>query len=365
MIQKHANSQIPKRREFLKLTAGIVTGLGITSFRPEAWGNEALAETSQPISRDYLQQGLNALARAHHMSSMAGHLGASLIAGYFVGMQTPKLEKAVYSGIQDDLQRVKNGKSVFGKKMSRKSKLNDPQLFESFPKQKADATLIDGIAESLEQSIDQPRQSGHNVIFAALAIRALKEHPELSTPAVVDGIRRLMMMFKNQSPGSGYYGKERGRIHGNKVLLPEDDSTPQYTEVNEMVDAVLEEIIQLRPDVNRVGYGGMVHLINHAAAITELAELGYQSLANRAVKSHHKHLRLWHNLPNVAEEKGAIAVSSHTPHSAEYWATGTVPYDRALLTHRVKTMYGFHELASAVQSDEKYQTAFEKLRYFM
>ena len=39
----------------------------------------------------------------------------------------------------------------------------------------ADETLIDGIAAGLEKSVDKPRQSGHNVIFASLAIRALKE----------------------------------------------------------------------------------------------------------------------------------------------------------------------------------------------
>ena len=314
---------------------------------------------------DYLSQGLNALARAHHMSSMAGHLGASLIAGYFVGEQRPDLDPEVYQGIEDDLERVMRGESVFGKKMSKNSKLADPELFEPFPRQKPDETLIDGIAEELEKSIDQPRQSGHNVIFASLAIRALGQHPEFATPAVTDGIRKLMALFVGATPGSGYYGKERGRIHGNKITLPDDDGSPAYEDIEGMAIAVLDEAIDLKPQVQRIGYGGIVHLINHAAAIADLADSGYPDLARRAVRSHHHHLRLWRNLPNVAEEKDPLPVSRFTPHAAAYWTSGNIPYDRALLTHRVKTMFGFDELAVAVDDEEKEQAAYDRLRYLM
>ena len=109
------------------------------------------------IAHDYLAKSLNAMARAHHMSSMAGHLGASLVAGYFVGEQRPDLDPEVVRGIEDDLGRVMRGESVFGKKMSKKATLSPPELFEAFPKQKPDETLIDGIAETLAKSIDQPR----------------------------------------------------------------------------------------------------------------------------------------------------------------------------------------------------------------
>ena len=318
----------------------------------------------------YLENGLYALARAHHMSSMAGHLGAAHLAGYFVSQQRPDLDPDVYRGIQDDLHRVVQGKSVFGKQMSRKSPLTDADLFEPFPQQKSDETLIDAIAEELAKGIDQPRQSGHNVIFAALAIRALKEHPELATPAVVDGIVKLMALFSHATPGSGYYGPTRGRIHGDKISLPDDDGTPTYDGIEGMVEAVFDELINLQPEVHRIGYGGLVHVINHAAAITDLTELGYADMTQRAIRSHHRHLRLWRNLPNVASEKGPLAESRFTPDVAAYWTSGDVPYDRALVTHRVKTMFGFDELSRAVetkgkQKDEKENKAYRKLRYLM
>jgi hypothetical protein len=354
------------RRDFVRIFPGLVGGLAAPGLLSRlAMANGGVAATEGPIAKAYLEKGLNALARAHHMSSMAGHLGASLIAGYFVGEQRPNLDPVVCKGIEGDLERVIRGESVFGKKMSRQAKLTDAELFAPFPKQQPDETLIDGIAEGVAKGVDKPRQSGHNVIFASLAIRALREHPEFATPDIVDGIRKLMDLFANETPGSGFYGKERGRIYGNKVTLPEDDGTPVYDDIHGMAVAVLEEAILLKPEIHRVGYGGLVHIINHAAAIADLVDHGYAELAQRAIRSHRQHLRLWRNLPNVADEEGPMKVSQFTPHMAAYWTSGNVPYDRALLTHRVKTMFGFDELAAAVDEEEKERAAYDKLRYLM
>lgn len=317
------------------------------------------------IKFTYLSKGLNALARAHQMSAMAGHLGASLVAGYFVGELRPDLDPEVCKGIEGDLERVMRGESVFGKKMTKSAKIEDSELFAPFPNQKPDETLIDGIAEALEKSIDQPRESGHNVIFASLAIRALKEHPEFSTPAVVDGIRKLMALFNTAHPGSGNYGKAKGRIRGNKITLPEEDGTPPYTDVEGMAKAVLDEIIKQDPNFNREGYGGLVHVNNHAAAIADLAKYGYGSLVPRAIKSQHQHLRLWRNLPNLVDELGPAPFAKNSPYQAAYWTSGEVSYDHALLTHRVKTMYGFEELVGAIEDDPREKRASEKLRFMM
>jgi hypothetical protein len=102
---------------------------------------------------------------------------------------------------------------------SKISTLPDIEVFELLPKEKPDETLIDGIPEGLENGIGKSRQSGHNVILASLPINALKHHPKLATPSIVDGIRKLMAMFANENPGNGYYCEKRGRIDGNKIFL--------------------------------------------------------------------------------------------------------------------------------------------------
>lgn len=315
----------------------------------------------------YLSKGLNALARAHRMSAMAGHLGAAVVAGYFIGEQRPYLDSRVNKGIEGDLDRIMAGESVFGAKMTKNAKIMDSELFEAFPKEKPNENLIDGIAEALEKNIGKPRESGHNVIFASIAIHALKEHPDFATPSIIDGIRKLIGLFDKAHPGSGYYGKAKGRITGNKITLPEgdEDGAPHYTDLRGMVEAVLDAIINQDPKVNSVGYGGLVHVNNHAAAIVDLADYGYSELVPAAIASHHQHMRLWRNLPNLVNELGPAPFSKFSPYTADYWTSGQIPYDRALLTHRVKTMFGFDEMTAAVDDEPKEKRAADKLRYMM
>lgn len=309
------------------------------------------------IDFQYLSQGLNALARAHQVGPMAGHLGAAVVAGYFVGEQRPDLDPKVYRGIEGDLERVKKGESVFGSR-PKQGESRDPELFRPFPRQKADESLIDGIAEALEKTLGQPRSSGHNVIFASIAIRALKEHPELATPAVTDGIRKLILRFTSIHAGWGFH--EKGRVSGDKVKLSPKDGVPEYASANGMAHAVLDEIIRYDPRYRRQGYGGLVHVCNHAAAITDLAQYGYPHLAPKAIRSHRRHLRLWKALPNLIKKLGPGIISKHSAHSPDYWK-GKVRYDSALLTHRVKTMFGFDELVAVVDDDAKVKQAYAKL----
>ena len=355
------------RKEFVKLYTSIIGGLSIPGlFGDFANAAEPASGKRTALDDSYLLKGLNALARAHRMSAMAGHLGASVVAGFFVGEQRPDLDPEVYKGIEADLVRVMGGESVFGSKMTKNSKITDSELFEAFPKEKPNESLIDGIAEALAKNIETPRESGHNVIFASLAIHALKERPDFATPSIVDGIRKLIGLFDKSHPGSGYYGKAKGRITGNKITLPDgNDGTPPYTDVKGMVEAVLDEIINQDPKVHIQGYGGLVHVNNHAAAITDLEQYGYPELLPAAIASHRQHLRLWRNLPNVADEFGPAPYSDFNPYTSAYWTSGKVSYEHALLTHRVKTMFGFDELAEAIDDARKEKLAYDKLRYMM
>jgi hypothetical protein len=74
---------------------------------------------------------------------------------------------------------------------------------------------------------------------------------------------------------------------------------------------------------------------------------------------------LWRNLPNVVDEFGTEPFSEFSPHTYDYWIAGKVPHDRALLTHRVKTMFGCNELTESIDDETKETWAYEKLRYMM
>ncbi|MCO6437250.1 MAG: hypothetical protein J5J06_09205 [Phycisphaerae bacterium] len=314
------------------------------------------------IDFDYLPKGLNAMARAHRVSTMSGHLGAAVVAGYFIGEQHPDLDESVCDGIEAELERIIRGESVFSPKKD--AALNAPAMFEPFAREEPKADLIDGIADALAHNINRARESGHNVIFAAIAIRALKDHPDLATPSITDGIRKLIAGFDNASPGSGYYGKEKGRLNGSRIPLPDDDGIPPITELEMMARIVADDLIEHAAQ-RREGFGGPWHVINHAAALAELARHGYRELAIRGLPAFREHFRLFKTLPDVSEEKGAETPTPDAPLTPNFWSPEKIRRERAHLTHRIKTIYGFDAIAELLTDKRQRNQASDKLRYLM
>ncbi len=314
------------------------------------------------IDFDYLRRGLYAMARAHLVNTMSGHLGAAVVAGYFIGEQHPDLDGIVYAGIEAELDRIIRGESVFSPKQD--AALNAPAMFEPFPKEQPREDLIDGIAEALARNINLTRESGHNVIFASIAIRALKDHPDLATPAMIDGMRKLISGFDNSSPGSGYYGKELGRINGRNMTLPHDDGIEPFADLQAMANTVIDDLIQHAAQ-RRDGFGGRWHVINHAAALAELAQHGYRELAIKGLPAFHQHYRLFQTVPDISDELGQETPTADDPLTPNFWHPEKIRRERAHLTHRIKTIYGFDELAELVESQEKRDQGTDKLRYLM
>jgi hypothetical protein len=314
------------------------------------------------VELDYLAKGLYALSRANRVNTMAGHLGAAVVAGYFIAEQRPDLDPVVFQGIEAELNRIIRGESVFSPKENAPISVAD--MFEQFAKEQPREDLIDGIADALADNIGQTRESGHNVIFATIAIRALKDHPEFATPSVTDGIRELTIGFNDATPGSGYYGKRKGRKDGREVSVPKDDVVPPYPDLQTMANAVLDTLIQHAAE-HRQGFGGLWHVINHAAALAELADYGYRELAIRGLAAHHHHVLLWKTLPNVADELGPRIPSEHDPRTPAFWQSGNIRRDSARLVHRIKTLYGFDALMPLVDDETRREQGNRMLRYLM
>jgi hypothetical protein len=315
------------------------------------------------IAFDYLYRGLCGLAQAHRASVLSGHLGAAVTAGYFFGEEHPDLDNQVNSAVETQLDRIIAGDegTWFNQ---HKAGITIGELFEPLPEEEPQPDLIGTIAEALAANIDQPRQSGHNVIFASIAIRALKDHPQYATPGVVGGVRRLIAGFNGAVPGRGYYGKERGWISGEKVELPEEPDNQPYVSLHELAEVVIGELIQ-SASVHRQGFGGLFHLINHAAGLTELSQYGFEDLAHSGLAAHHQHLRLLRSLPDVENELGKLVRAEHDPRTPEYWNEKLSKQWSAQLTHRIKTLYGFHTLLRYVDDEQKRARAREQFLYLM
>ena len=314
------------------------------------------------IDFDYLYLGICGLANAHKAGTMAGHLGAAVVAGYFIGEDLGELPNKVFKGVEDELDRViRGGEAIWFN--AKKAGVTPTDLFKPFLKEQSKEDTIKSIATALQKNVDKTRQSGHNVIFASIAIRALHDHTDYATPQIIAGIRKLTEGFNDAHSGRGYYGKKKGWLRGNQVKLEPDDTFPAYKNIQQMVEVTVGELITTAA-IKKQGFGGLWHIINHAAAITELDRFGYKQVAQQALPAHHHHLRLWRSLPDVEKELGAVMKSKHDPRQPVYWE-GMLKRDQARLTHRIKTLYGFFTLRRFIEDEKTLKKAEKSLLYLM
>lgn len=314
------------------------------------------------IDPTYLDRGLCGMARAHKANGMAGHLGAALVAGRFFAEAHRDLDHRVHSAIEGELDRIISGEEQWFDPAA--VDMTVPEMFGPLPDEPPHPERIRTIADALSGNIDGLHQSGHNVIFASIAIRALSENHERATPATIDGIRRLVEGFDGTPAGRQYFGKERGWLDGEEVSVAADDDISPYTGEQMMAEVVAEELMHTASE-HRQGCGGLWHIINHAAALAELSRLGYGDLAQRGFVAHRHHIRLWRALPNLEHELGPMERARHDPRTPEYWTTGTLRRDRALLTHRIKTLYGFSTLMRLVDDEAVRGMAEDRFLYLM
>jgi len=314
------------------------------------------------IEFDYLYKGICGLAHSHQAGEMAGHLGAAVTAGYFFGEDQNELPDEVFVGITGELKRIIAGEEGFWFN-AKKAGITPTGLFKAFPQEAPQPEAIKSIAVALEKNVGQTRQSGHNIIFASIGIRALHDHNDYATPQIIDGIRKLTAGFNNAHPGRGYYGKQKGWLNGNQVKLADDNQFPMYGSIQEMVDVTIAELISSAA-IKKQGFGGLWHIINHAAAITELNRFGYEKVAQLALPAHHQHIRLWRSLPNVENELGAQVKSAHDPREPIYWE-GMLKRDEARLTHRIKTLYGYYTIRRFIENDATKKNSDEAFLFLM
>ena len=315
------------------------------------------------VKFEYLYRGLCGMANAPRASSMAGHLGTAVVAGYFIGEDHPALEDNVFEAIERDLNRITGGEESiwFDPK---KAGITAEELFKPLAQEEPEKTSADNIARALDGNIGDTRQSGHNVIFASIALRALREHEQYASPLLVAGIEKLIASFNDQHAGRGYYGKERGWLIGKQAPLADAESVPEYASLDAMVEVVIDQLIA-KASEHRQGFGGFFHLINHAAALTELDRLGYTELSQKGLAAHRQHLLLYRALPNLDDELGKLEASTIDPFKADYWQLKESKQWGAWLTHRIKTLYGFHTLLRLIDDEEKRAKALMQFRFLM
>ena len=61
--------------------------------------------------------------------------------------------------------------------------------------------MVERLAKDLDAGIDTLRRAGHNIIFANISLKTLREVPEAATPERVAGLRKMVRSFGTKKGG--------------------------------------------------------------------------------------------------------------------------------------------------------------------
>jgi len=296
-------------------------------------------------NKSALLAGLTGLSQAIEWNRMSGHPPAAVIAAYFF-CQENQLENDVPDQVQRLIDLLVSGSESIWYRDNGQPVTN-AALFNAEVDGEPDESLIPEIASALEGSLTACRDSGHNTIFASLALKALRHSPEYALPSLVNGIVQLITDFEDRGPGVGHVPGQTKLIDPRNLPPPEGLDLPAYQNTGDMIAAVLRHVL---PDhLNKRGLGGPIHLVNHAAALLDLETLGYDNLVAHGLPAHHQHLDLWLRLPSFpAAENTYRPPNPLDPRTNAYWAEGIQLKDRGGYEHRIKFLYGAYRLAAHI-----------------
>jgi hypothetical protein len=220
--------------------------------------------------RKRLARGLVAMSRAHAFGWVEAHYGAAVVASHYFRLDNALDERTT--------RALEANVDAFVASRPDRFPPADPGRGSADPAR---------IVETLSPHAHELRSGGHDAIFSALALRALRDLPDHATPAVVDGVCRLLQVFfANRAP---VRPSAWAREHPLPALGgPEDVAT-----------ATLRATLRPWSHLAGVGTSGVIHWVTHAEALVSLEELGHRDVARRAYEAHALHLN-----PGPVEDTG-------------------------------------------------------------
>lgn len=268
------------------------------------------------LDDDYLLRGLDALSRAHERSYFVdGHLGASVIAAYYL-CHDNGLDARTQSAIKTHVDRD----------------LLDDFLFRPAADEAPDDALVRKVLDALSAGAADLREVGHNVIFAAAALRVFRQLPQAVTPFRVNGLCALIASFETTQ----------------NVPVEEDDGVPEVADEDAFVDFIFREYLRTAARYSGRGQGWTGHLLTFGHALVELSRLGYQQTAASAHLAFRMYVATARAGPRETDEpRPEHARTGRTPLELDYWkARSSV---RPGLGHAFKYAYSFYRLLSTLK----------------
>jgi len=253
---------------------------------------------------EYLELGVVAMARAAEDGWFGGHYGAALLAGYFMSRDS-ELPEHVKEGIERTCESFRVLK---------------PEWFAPLEKgEEADPGLLEAVITGLGENVKRLRTSGHGLALGVLALRALRERPDLIQPRIVAGLVTLLKATTVDRPDRYWAIPDYGMVTEEDIHGIASYQTPAS-----MAKHTFEELLTVIPNRVIEGQryffeGEVTHSITHADALINLERFGYTDLAQAGIRNHRIQMYLNRQRPDFVLEDEVKEPAFISIFSPLYW----------------------------------------------
>lgn len=335
------------RKEFIRLTTGLASGLGLHAAGEHPLGAAVASRSRSGLDESYLELGLLGMAGAG--SWFPAHLGAAVLAGYYLCREN-HFDAETQGAIKAQIDALIK---------------TQPGQFQGPAKEKPDRELIERIPAALAPAVAGGlRAHGHAVIFATLALKALRDAPHMAQPRLVNQLCGLSREIARKAPRA-----------------PQDE-TP-YASPQAMVEANFDSLARFKDLLGRPGIRrpNFTHMTTHTEALLTLGSMGYRDLAKQGHAGHRAHIG--EPVPSFDPARHPVtgpSASLEEVGSREYWQDPEHlrQWNQAwneknnpngywiAFGHLFKLLYSYHRLVGLIDDPEKVRLCSRILleRYF-
>ncbi|MED3316148.1 hypothetical protein MNO09_18775 [Bacillus sp. N5-665] len=220
-------------------------------------------------NKTVLRDGLSIISQCKKQTNdiWHAHFGAAAIASYFF-MKDNNMEEEIAHCMYSQTKMMLNNQNL-GEIIDSKEEID----FQS-----AEKIII----KSLEHTIDELHWVGHNVIYAALSLLAMKELQKWGDNQAIEGITNLILSFRKTIPGRSWIGFTTKEV---KQLSINDEIESEFKNPKQLSKFILKELSQFNIIYRAESHHDLIgHLLTFSHAINIMYDLGHIDIFHRAIR---------------------------------------------------------------------------------
>ncbi len=220
-------------------------------------------------NKTVLRDGLSIISQCKKQTNdiWHAHFGAAAIASYFF-MKDNNMEEEITHSMYSQSKMMLNNQNL-GEIIDSKEEID----FQSAEKR---------IIKSLEHTIDELHWVGHNVIYAALSLLAIKELQKWGNNQAIEGITNLILSFRKTIPGRSWIGFTTKEV---KQLSINDEIESEFKNPKQLSKFILKELSQFNIIYRAEAHHDLIgHLLTFSHAINIMYDLGHRDIFQRGIR---------------------------------------------------------------------------------